>query len=291
MPPKKAQPLPFAEPQRESRRATRHYRDEEQPPTAQGRRRDPGSSMINFLILAVFALLAYRMFNQPKPKIPAGSTAPRFTLIRMQDTQKWKPVLKNKTTVLHFWATWCPSCVRTLAQSSKRAKILQERGIQYLLVSTDLQMVTDDLKAFLKKQNIPTQEWGSYHVGPYAASQFKVRVLPSTVVIGPDAKIAHYAPGGLSDRALRSILQKVKRKAAQVASREATRPRESATPPRSAQQATKQTTPASAKQATKQAPPASAKAPAVPTHQPAKRLASPTSQPTSRSLHPTSQPR
>gem|GEM_PF-2097651 len=212
MSPKQARPLPHDEPNASPRASRKYSRDG--TPSSQGpqapQRRDPAGSMLNFLILVLLALVAFRMFNQPKPSIPKGVQAPRFVLVDVQKAKKWKPALQGKITVLHFWATWCPTCIRGLASASKRAKLLQEQGIQSLLVSTDLQMPTSELQAFLTKYKIPQNEWAYHHIGPRASAQFKVRVLPSLVVIGPDARVAHYATGGLSDNALRQLIQKLK---------------------------------------------------------------------------------
>ncbi|MCK6511089.1 redoxin domain-containing protein [Myxococcota bacterium] len=211
MSPKQARPLPHDEPDASPRASRKHSRNGTS--SSQGpQRRDPAGSMLNFLILVLLALVAFRMFNQPKPSIPKGAQAPRFVLIDVHKAKKWKPTLQGKITVLHFWATWCPTCIRGLASASKRAKLLQEQGIQSLLVSTDLQMPTSELQTFLTKYKIPQNEWAYHHIGPRASAQFKIRVLPSLVVIGPDARVAHYATGGLSDNALRQLIQKLKSK-------------------------------------------------------------------------------
>ncbi|MEM1008975.1 MAG: TlpA disulfide reductase family protein [Myxococcota bacterium] len=182
-------------------------------PTMQPTAARPSSFKDNlffFALLLVIGFLLFRSMQTPAPLLPKGTPAPKFSLLQLHDTKPWKPQLRNKITVLHFWATWCPGCRRTLKAVSAHAEALHKQGIQYLLVSADMQMPTQTLKHFLHKSKIPKEQHRFHTLSPQAGHRFKIRSYPTDIVIGPQGKILANVAGGLSKARLQRLIKQLK---------------------------------------------------------------------------------
>jgi len=86
------------------------------------------------VLLATLALTACYSGSRP-PRI--GNAAPDFTV---QDTDRSISLhdLRGKVVILNFWATWCPPCVEEMPSLSQLHAKLQDRGVEVLGVSVDL---------------------------------------------------------------------------------------------------------------------------------------------------------
>jgi cytochrome c biogenesis protein CcmG/thiol:disulfide interchange protein DsbE len=86
------------------------------------------------VLLATLALTACYSGSRP-PRI--GNAAPDFTL---QDSDRSISLhdLRGKVVILNFWATWCPPCVEEMPSLSQLHAKLQDRGVEVLGVSVDL---------------------------------------------------------------------------------------------------------------------------------------------------------
>jgi len=120
---------------------------------------------------------------------------------QMQALSQWR----NKTVVLNFWASWCPPCRDEMPELSALQDKYRGSGLVVVGLSTD---DADKLREFSASNSV------SY---PLLAGDFEAmrlattlgndrEVLPYTVVIRPDGKIAASHFGRLDMVALEQVL-------------------------------------------------------------------------------------
>lgn len=168
---------------------------------------------IQIFWILLFALLAYQMFFSRGKTLSRGAPAPSLSLqsVATSDAPTTIPA-KKQITVLHFWAMWCPSCVRTLRSSTRRALAFRKRGVQYLMVNVDEPNQAEQLKAFLRRQRISTSQFTvHFHdARQQALSSYGVRALPSLVIVDQHGKIGAFIKGYIPTKPLINLIQKVK---------------------------------------------------------------------------------
>ncbi|MEW6445194.1 MAG: TlpA family protein disulfide reductase [Pseudomonadota bacterium] len=131
------------------------------------------------------------------------SPAPEFELDRLHGGRFTSAELRGKTTLLNFWAPWCPPCVQELPELSRLHRTIQTDGGQVIGIAMERQ---EDVQTFLadhpvtypmllggKTGNDLMRRLGNTHGG-----------LPYTVVIDPTGRIRTVHAGLLNeDRARR----------------------------------------------------------------------------------------
>ena len=117
-----------------------------------------------------------------------GQPAPVFTLATIQGKDVSLAKEKGNVVVLDFWATWCPPCRESLPhlQAIHADKELADKGLKVFAVN--LKEDKDTAKNYVQQNNltfpVPLDKVGG------VATKYKVRGIPTTVVIGRDGKIA-----------------------------------------------------------------------------------------------------
>jgi len=94
---------------------------------------------------------------------------------------------KGKVTVVNFWATWCPPCVKEIPSLNRLREKM--RGKPFELISVNYAEDPQHVKAFLKKVNVdfPVLLDSDGRV----SANWNVLAFPSTFVIGVDGKIKY----------------------------------------------------------------------------------------------------
>ncbi|MEZ5691033.1 MAG: TlpA disulfide reductase family protein [Rickettsiales bacterium] len=87
----------------------------------------------------------------------------------------------NKLTALHFWATWCPPCVKELPEVSKTQEKYKGKGFKVIAISLDGKNV-DKVEKFLKDNKIDNLDV-FYDVYMKAFKALKIDALPTTIFI------------------------------------------------------------------------------------------------------------
>ena len=172
---------------------------------------EPFALGIRVIIVLLVSLSAYQMFFASDTSVKKNTLAPSLTLLQASDSSQKILKFKGHYTILHFWATWCPTCVQTLPHSSARALKFKKKGIKYIMICMTQGLRMSALRNFLTEHRIPKKYWSFHHLdkGRNASSRYAVRVLPSFVVIDRQGKVASYVKGYASDRRLQLILQKL----------------------------------------------------------------------------------
>jgi thiol-disulfide isomerase/thioredoxin len=93
----------------------------------------------------------------------------------------------GKVTLINFWATWCPPCVKEIPSLNRLKQQMQ--GKPFELISIDYAEDAQRIREFMDKVDVHFPVL--LDPDGKLAGQWKVVAFPSTFVIGPDGKI-HY---------------------------------------------------------------------------------------------------
>ena len=103
-----------------------------------------------------------------------GTKAPDFKLKTPDGkTVQLSKVAKGKYTVLDFWASWCPDCLKDIPNMQRMYKKFAPKGVEFVGISFDTNV--DSWKKALDKFNISyTQVSDTLFYGPeaYAVSKY-----------------------------------------------------------------------------------------------------------------------
>lgn len=135
-----------------------------------------------------------------------GSVTP--TPIRLVDVMKKQYNLDNfegKVTVLNFWATWCPPCVKEIPSLNALTKSIKHADFR--VISVNYAETADVVQEFLKtfKVDFPVLLDRTGEI----ARDWRVIVFPSTYIIGPDGKI-HYGVNAAIEWDSEKTIQQIK---------------------------------------------------------------------------------
>ena len=144
--------------------------------------------------VATLALVAVALLGgaekpkQADAKSLEGQPAPVFTLATIQGKDVSLAKEKGNVVVLDFWATWCPPCRESLPHLQKfhEDKELADKGLKVFAVN--LKEDKDTAKNYVQQNNltfpVPLDKVGG------VATKYKVRGIPTTVIVGRDGKVA-----------------------------------------------------------------------------------------------------
>jgi len=120
---------------------------------------------------------------------PGGATPP-LSLRDLDGREHKLEDYKGKVVMLNFWATWCDPCREEMPAMQR----LQEKLAGKLVVlAVDYGEGPPRIKDFLKK--VPVRFTVLLDRDTSAATAWKVKVLPTTLVIDPQQKIRFVAVG------------------------------------------------------------------------------------------------
>jgi thiol-disulfide isomerase/thioredoxin len=140
---------------------------------------------------ALWASAAAAADSELKPW--TGGAAPPLALRDLQGVERRLEDYRGKVVVLNYWATWCDPC-RDEMPSMQR---LQDRlaGKPFAILAVDYGEGAPRIQDFLKK--VPVRFTVLLDRDLATADAWKVKVLPTSLVIGADGRIRYSAVGGL----------------------------------------------------------------------------------------------
>ena len=115
---------------------------------------------------------------------------------------------RGKVVVLEFWASWCPSCERTIPIMQGVEKQFADQNVVFVGVNSDggAQMVKDlEVKYNMTHRNLVD---GSPS-GPISIA-YNIMAWPSFIVIGKDGKVVFRSAGIDADGMTRAIAEALK---------------------------------------------------------------------------------
>ncbi|MDT8902023.1 TlpA family protein disulfide reductase [Anaeroselena agilis] len=138
--------------------------------------------------------------STPEPGVTAGKAAPRFTLGSLDGAQVAAPV-PGKVTVLNFWATWCPPCRAEMPELDKFAAA--NPAVAFYAVN--LEEPASKVAAFLGERGLSLP--GLLDAGGDAARAYRIRSIPTTVVVDRDGIIRYRKSGPVTAAELAGVVQ------------------------------------------------------------------------------------
>ena len=133
--------------------------------------------------LSILALSALSPLVQAAPLEP-GSVAPDFNLAGPQGPIRLSDY-RGKTVYLDFWASWCGPCKQSFPWMNEMQARYAAQGLQVVAVNLDAK--AEDARSFLA--SVPAQFTIAYDPAGSSASQYRIKGMPSSVLIGPDGKV------------------------------------------------------------------------------------------------------
>ncbi len=131
--------------------------------------------------------------------------APEFVLATMADDASSLALddLRGQPTVLSFWTTWCPYCLRQTPVMVEAFARVADEGIQF--VGIDVQEDRNTVATYLAQHQIEypilLDEQGSI------AAQYAVQGYPTTYFLDSDNRIVARNMGALTGEQLNTYLQ------------------------------------------------------------------------------------
>jgi thiol-disulfide isomerase/thioredoxin len=139
----------------------------------------------------LFLFAAQAMAGELKPW--AGGAAAPFALKDLSGRVHRLEDYKGKVVVLNFWATWCEPCREEMPSLQRLADKFAGRAFAVLAV--DMGEGEPRVRAFLEK--MPVRFTVLLDRDSAGSRTWKVRVLPTTLVIDPEQRVRYLVQGDL----------------------------------------------------------------------------------------------
>jgi len=138
----------------------------------------------------------------------SGGATPPLALRDLQGKEHRLADYKGKVVVVNFWATWCDPCREEMPSMQR----LQDKlaGKPFAILAVDFGEGAPRINDFLKK--VPVRFTVLLDRDTSAATRWKVRVLPTTLVLDPEQRIRYSVVGDLEwdspavEQAIRKLL-------------------------------------------------------------------------------------
>ena len=120
--------------------------------------------------------------------------APDFTLEDMDGEKRSLSDYRGKVIMLNFWATWCPPCRREIPSMQSIYKDLGKSGFTVLAVNEFED--PDHVFAYTGQLNVFPTFPILFDRDSTVSQSYKVKGLPTTVLIDKQGRIVYRAVGG-----------------------------------------------------------------------------------------------
>jgi thiol-disulfide isomerase/thioredoxin len=137
------------------------------------------------------ALCAQAAAGELKPW--AGGATPPLALRDLEGREHRLEDYRGKVVVLNYWATWCDPCRDEMPSMQRLGDRLA--GKPFAILAVDYGEGAPRIKDFLNK--VPVRFTVLLDRDLSTAGAWKVKVLPTSLVIGPDGKIRYSVVGDL----------------------------------------------------------------------------------------------
>lgn len=146
------------------------------------------------------------IYNENKP-IQTGSTAPDFALTDIDGNTVQLSDLKGKVVCIDFWATWCRPCIKSMTYSQRMINQYKGKDVVFLYVSMDEN--TSTWETYVKGQGLQGKHLNASSGKGYLsniAKLYKVKQLPTYVIIDKDGKVAFNKKGSPGNTVLGNLI-------------------------------------------------------------------------------------
>ena len=173
------------------------------PPLPTQRARVAGWGGMGILGLALVASAVWTIRNSGSlGPVARGRPAPEFSLPRVDGKPGVLPLssLRGRVVVLDFWATWCPPCLAALPMMHDLSREVQSKGVTFLGIDSDgAQTSPEEVARFLREHGAP---YPVVYDDGTAAELYRIKVLPTVVIVGKDLTVERVFMGSTGKSAL-----------------------------------------------------------------------------------------
>lgn len=139
-------------------------------------------------------------------EVVIGSEVPDFTFTDFSGKKRKLSEFRGKYVLLDFWAAWCPPCRRELPYLKAAYSRFQPRGFEILGMNND-----DDpssIKEALKKSGMVWTQATMDSIRDVEI-RYRVHLFPTSLLIGPDGKVALLDQGKMRGQNLLKTLDRM----------------------------------------------------------------------------------
>ena len=133
------------------------------------------------------------------PPVDAGAQAPPFRVVDLNGATQTLPDPQGSSTLLAFWATWCPHCRTDVPLLTDLFNRYHERGLRVLAVSIDHE--PDAVRRFVQEHHLPypvvIEQAQSAAAGAGLSEQFDADGVPTYVLVDARGVIAYLHAGSV----------------------------------------------------------------------------------------------
>ncbi len=146
-----------------------------------------------YIVIAVLNALFYTSFAQAAV---TGEQIPSCELSSLHTESSINlNKLKGKILYVDFWASWCPSCVKSFSFLNKLKTEFKAQGLEIIAVNLD--ETIDDAKQFLTQH--PAQFTIMADLSKKCARDFDVKAMPSAYLVDGNGIVRHIHLGFRAD--------------------------------------------------------------------------------------------
>lgn len=146
--------------------------------------------LLAVLLLLVMAPMAPMASARPAARTKEPITAPAFTLPARTGSVALDS-LRGHVVLIDFWASWCGPCRKSFPWLASLHERMKEHGLT--IVAINLDKSREDADEFLKTYPAPFTV--AFDPGGKVAEAFKVKAMPSSLVISKTGKILYSHAG------------------------------------------------------------------------------------------------
>jgi cytochrome c biogenesis protein CcmG, thiol:disulfide interchange protein DsbE len=177
-----------------------------------GRRRSAlGRAAELVLWVAVIGLVAWRFGPQIGAALglrPGSEPAPDFMVETLDGETVRLSDLRGQVVLVNFWATWCPPCRIEMPGFERVWQDYADQGFVIVGLSVD-QGVRSDVVRWVEDRGLTFPI--AFAPGAVVRSYGGANVLPTSILIDREGRIAHRVQGYYAEPALRAAVRRLLR--------------------------------------------------------------------------------
>lgn len=174
-----------------------------------GGRRPIGRALEIALWIGVIGLLVWRFGPQVGAALglrPGMEPAPDFVVQTLDGDSVRLADLRGQVVLVNFWATWCPPCRIEMPGFQRVWEDYGDQGFTIVGLSVD-QGIRSDVARWVEDRGLTFPI--AFAPGSVVRSYGGAHVLPTSILIDRDGRIAHRVQGYYAEPALRAAVRRL----------------------------------------------------------------------------------
>ncbi len=116
-----------------------------------------------------------------------GGTMPDFSFIDFDEKPRKLYEFKGKYVLIDFWGAWCHDCTLETPYHVEALKRFRKRGFDILSLNSDEDI--NVAKSYMSKNGMTWTQATNDSIRNLVEVTYRIQEYPSTILIGPDAKV------------------------------------------------------------------------------------------------------